>query len=119
MFLTADKYAGASSNIKRALTQADHDAPQVLKLIEAVQFAKLKVSAPVWRENAWAHVGITSHKIAITVLPSHLSQQSQRFRESWAKYGWRCFCVSKTDVEQSTLDKLAKELLAAIDEVKK
>jgi hypothetical protein len=119
LFVTGDKYPGANSNTKRALAAADLGAPSVTKLREAAKLAKLKVEFPVWKESAWAHVGIPSKKVAVAILPSHLTQKSQLYRESWGRFGWKCLCVSKADVDSSTADCLATELVAAIAEVTK
>jgi hypothetical protein len=114
LFLAEERYAGADTNIRRALAQARHSSPAVLKVKEAVKLTKLKADFPVWKESAWAHIGLAQKKVAIVIVPSNRPSECQRLRDSWAQYGWRCFTISKSDVNRSTTEELARHLLDAI-----
>jgi hypothetical protein len=119
LFVTRDLYPGADTNTKRALSQADLDAPVVRKLRDAAKVAKLKADVPGWKESAWAHVSIPSKKVAIVVISSNLTTKTQGFRDAWAKYGWQCFCIPKAAAGKATVEALAGDLLSAIGEIAK
>ena len=116
LFVTKDQYPGADSKTKRCLAQADLECPSVTKLLEATKAAKLKIDSPGWMPSAWAHVSIPSKKVAIVVINSSLSTRSQGFRDTWGKYGWRCFCITKTIINKASVDQLAADLLGAIQD---
>lgn len=114
MFVTEDRFAGADTNTRRALAQAGLDAPSVERLREAIGLTKLKAEFPAWKESAWAHAGIPAKKVAIVIIASNLTNKSENYRKSWARYGWRCFTVPRAAVERSSPEGLARELLEAI-----
>ena len=114
LFLTEERYPGADTNTKRALGQADLNAHAVQKLKEAAKLAKLKADSPSWKESAWAHIGIPSKKVAIVMMGSHLTTKSQGVRDSWSRFGWRCFVIPKHTVDNATVEDLARDLLSAI-----
>jgi hypothetical protein len=119
LFVTEDRYPGATPNTRRALTQADLNAYTVRKLRDAAKVAKLKIEVPGWKPAAWAHVGIPSKKVAIVIIGSNLTLKAQSLRDSWSKYGWRCLCIPRYLVDKAMVDVLAKDLLDAIEEVGK
>jgi hypothetical protein len=74
----------------------------------------VKYESPVWRETCWAHFGLTHKNIVILVQGNRDFNREGKFRDSWAKYGWKLMAISERSLERLTDEQMAEQFLAAV-----
>src|SRR5688572_5439703 len=92
-FRTRDPLQGVSERVRRAVSQADLDAPHLLKLLRVCKQAKVTAESPTLQADAWAHVGLPAHKVVIYVREFNETARVAKQRASWERYGWKLIFV--------------------------
>ncbi len=118
-FQSKDPYPGASASVRRALSQMNFQCPAVQRTAAACRALKLNPSVPVYKGDAFAHIGIPSKKVAIYFSSSGNRGPIEIQREAWKKIGWEALSVVNSAIERTPDSALQEHLKSAIDELGK
>lgn len=118
-FQTRDPLQGVSERIRRAIAQANFYTEQIERLVEVCKRLKLKTERKAYKPEAWAHLAIPSHKVALYVRDVLETAKIAAMRASWKKYGWEMLAITNRKIDALTDEQLAAQLTAALEEVRK
>jgi hypothetical protein len=110
VFERFDPWPGASCGVRHSLSQAILDDRPTLKLLSIIKKLRLTYVSPYWKEDAWAHFGLTEERVAIVQVEATDNKRADKFRRGWAVYGWELIVVKKSNVMAATEDQLVHEL---------
>lgn len=119
LFMVADPYPGASTNVRRALA-AMKRFPCMDRVTEAARALGVEAKSPFWLRDCWAQIGFPKLKVAVFFPPNRGNTTIVNpHREAWEKAGWQLLVVGKQDVDRTGDEQLRADLKAALDSVKK
>lgn len=108
-----------TERVRRAIGQADVDAPRIQRLIAAVESSGHEVEAPISLKDCWAHLGVRKLKLVI-YSKEHLEYPKIEFeRRLWESHGWKLIAIAGRKINTMSDESLRAQFKLALAELGK